>query len=423
MAKKTKSAQSVKTKTRDFDVVIIGGGLSGLTLACLLAPSGMRIACVDQQDPKTLSLADTRTTAISAGSRKILESAGIWGDLEKKSCPILDIEIRDGNGSPVLLDFLSDEIKGQAFGWIAENRDLRAAMARRLKSFKNITHMAPAKLAGFEVAEDQARVSLSGGQILSAQLVIGADGRASDMRKIMGVDTRAWDYRQQAIVCIVRHEHAHNHRAVEHFWPEGPFAILPMTDDPDQKAALKHRSAVVFTQHGQAGHGKTGHGKTAKKSLMEFTDHQFEAALAARFPGTYGAIELAGKRASYPLGFVHAASYIAPRAALVADAAHGIHPIAGQGLNLGFRDVSALASLLSDEFKAGRDIGAQTLLQNYERQRRIDNMAMAAFTDGLVRLFSNDILPIKALRRAGLRAVSKLPAAKRFFMRKAMGER
>jgi 2-octaprenyl-6-methoxyphenol hydroxylase len=408
----TKKKRAAKT-SKHFDVVIIGGGLSGLSLACLLGPSGLRVACIDQQDPATLSAADERTTAISAGSQKILEKAGLWQDLQSKACAIRDIQIRDGSASPVLLGFLSREVDGRAFGWIVENRDLRAALMQRVKTFKNISHIAPAKLQEIINSDHETSVSvtLENGDMLTASLVVGADGRGSAVRSAMGVTTRAWSYDQRATVCTVWHEHSHEHRAVEHFWPQGPFAILPMNDDPAKKAPFKHRSAVVFTEHGPD-----------SKSLMHFTDAQFETALAARFPDSYGAVHLATQRASYPLSLVHATSYIAPRMALIADAAHGIHPIAGQGLNLGFRDVEALSRLVIAAFEAGRDIGDPSILQEYERQRRADNVAMIAFTDTLVRLFSNDIMPVRALRKAGLRAVSKWPAAKRFFMRKAMGE-
>lgn len=382
------------------DVAIIGGGLAGLTLSCLLAKDGLKIVCIDQSVQNFSG--DLRTTAISYGSRKILEEAGIWKHLDGKTCAIENIDILDGD-SPVLLNFLSDEMEGKAFGWIVLNSDLRAAMTAQLKTFKNATHMQGKKVSGFDITENSATVKLHDKNLI-AKLVVGADGRNSFVREWMDMPVREWSYKQRAIVCNVEHQNPHNNIAVEHFWTEGPFAILPMADDENGN----HRSAVVFTEHGPE-----------KKSMKHLSDADFENELRAKFPESYGEIKLIGQRGIHPLGLVHASHYIAPRMALVADAAHGIHPVAGQGLNLGFRDVKALSDLLSD----AEDPGADDVLQSYQRARRFDNMAMVAVTDGLVRLFSNRSKTAKILRRAGLKAVAKLPAAKRFFMRQAMGDR
>lgn len=388
-----------------YDTVIIGGGPSGLTLSCLLGQQGLRVICLDQAAPKKSSENDLRTTAISYGSRKILEQAGIWS-LIAEACPIDDIRILDGR-SPLLLNFTSEEAGGKSFGWIVENTYLRSALMKRIGALETAHYEAPIRATDFRVEDDYAACILEDGHEIKARLLAGADGRGSFMRGWMGVDTHAWGYRQQAIVCTVAHEHPHNQAAVEHFWPSGPFAILPMSDDQNGR----HRSSVVFTEHGPR-----------SRSLMTLTDNTFEAALAERFPESYGDIKLISKRAAYPLGLIHATRYTAPRMALIADAAHGIHPIAGQGLNLGFRDIAALSELIGQAHEAGGDIGGQDILDRYERARRIDNMSMIAFTDGLNRLFGNDILPVRALRRAGLRAVAHFPPAKRFFMKRAMGE-
>lgn len=389
----------------DYDAVIVGGGLAGLSLACLLGGRGMAVACLDQAAPGGMAAQDLRTTAVSFGSRKILERAGIW-DKVKVSCPIEDIRILDGR-SPVLLQFLSAEA-GSAFGWIVDNADLRRAMAARIAGLPNVDHIAPAAVAGFEVTEDAAEVLLEDGRRLRARLAVGADGRQSFTRRWMKVDVRRWSYNQRAVVCAATHENPHHNIAVEHFWPEGPFAILPMADGPGGE----HRSSVVFTEHGKA-----------ERSWMHLSDSEFEAALAARFPPEYGAVRVTGRRAAFPLGLVHAAEYIRPRMVLVADAAHGIHPIAGQGLNLGFRDLDELDRLTGEAFAAGLDIGSAGLLETYQRRRRPDNMAMVAATDGLVRLFSTAFPPMALLRRAGLRAVARLRPARRFFMKQAMGDR
>ncbi|GJL85747.1 MAG: 2-octaprenyl-3-methyl-6-methoxy-1,4-benzoquinol hydroxylase [Micavibrio sp.] len=390
-----------------YDIAIIGGGLAGMSLACLLGDSGLSVACIDQADPEQQIKTDGRTTAVSYGSRKILEEAGIWDDLDQQACPIDDIRILDG-ASPVLLNFLSTEAEDKSFGWIADNSAIRKALLKRIQSLKTIDHLAPQKISDFAREDDHVKCLFQEGEAIKARLVIGADGRGSFTREWMGVRTREWNYRQRAVICAVEHEHPHDNMAVEHFWPSGPFAILPMADD--DKGI--HRSSVVFTEHGKK-----------KDSLMRLDNTEFEVELASRFPKEYGTVRMINERMCFPLSLIHAAEYIAPRMALVADAAHGIHPIAGQGLNLGFRDVKALADLVRGAHECGEDIGSDELLQTYQRQRRFDNMSMVAVTDGLVRLFSNNIPPVRFIRRAGLKAVSKFPPAKRFFMKQAMGDR
>lgn len=395
----------MKNKMCNYDVIIVGGGLAGLTLACLLGKAGIKTVCLDQADPKAQIL-DLRTTAISYGSSKILDDAGVWADMAKTACPIENIEILDGD-SPLLLNFLSSEVQDRAFGNIVENADLRKALLSKIKTLKSVSHIAPARVKDFNVTDTAAQAILETGETLSAQLIIGADGKNSSLREWMDIPTRQWNYNQRAVICCVAHENPHANIAVEHFWPEGPFAILPMSDDKNT-----HRSSVVFTEHGPE-----------KNSLMHFTDAEFEIALNARFPARYGAVKMIGKRAAYPLSLVHATRYIGPRMALIADAAHGIHPIAGQGLNLGFRDVSKIAQLLRGAFENNCDLGEASLLEEYQRARRFDNMSMVAVTDGLVRLFSNNHASMRLIRRAGLKLVSKLKPAKQFFMKQAMGDR
>jgi 2-octaprenyl-6-methoxyphenol hydroxylase len=387
--------------SKSYDIAVIGGGLAGLTLSCLAGKGGKNVICLDAAPPAQTN--DLRTTAISYGSRKILEEAGIWKNLSTVPCPIGDIKILDGD-SPLLLEFLKSESDGKIFGWIVENADLRAAMMKTLSALPNIEHRASVKVKDFSVEKNSATVILEDDKKITAKLIAGCDGKKSFTRDWMDVPVREWDYKQRAVICTAAHEHPHNNTAVEHFWPEGPFAILPMADGADGT----HRSSVVFTEHGPE-----------KESAMKLSDEAFNAELSKRFPESYGRVHMLGRRAVHPLSLVHAARYIAPRMCLVADAAHGIHPIAGQGLNLGFRDVKALADLV----KTAPDPGTVEILENYQRTRRFDNMAMVAVTDGLVRLFSNRIGPVRALRRTGLKLVGKLPAAKRFFIRQAMGDR
>jgi 2-octaprenyl-6-methoxyphenol hydroxylase len=395
------------------DVIIVGGGLAGLTLAALLGSLGARVACLDREPPEShLNAAyDGRTTAISYGSRKVLEAAGVWAALEKAgsgACPIRTIHILDGetSGRGVPLEFDSAEAGGRIFGWIVDNPDFRRCLFERVKALKTVRHVAPCAVTDFFVGADHVAVTTGNG-VFRAPLVIGADGRNSFTRAWMGLGTRAWSYRQQAVVCCAVHDNPHGNVAVEHFRREGPFAILPMSDD----AQGRHRSSVVWTNHADQG----------GNSPLHWNEDSFNAALTARFPAWYGQVRLHGKRAAFPLSLVHAHNYIGPRMALAAEAAHAIHPIAGQGLNMGFRDIASLAGLITAALKNGEDVGGDTLLQAYQRERRFDNMAMAGATDGLNRLFSNDLPAMALARHAGLKIVANWPRAKRFFMGQAMG--
>lgn len=403
-AKKSKEQNAV-----NYDVSIIGGGLSGLTLACLLGGDGIKVAVIDAADPDKPMAADERTTAISYGSSLILEEAGVWDALLPKGAPIHDIQILDG-GSPLLLNFLSHEVEGKPFGTIVLNGDIRAALHKKIGALESVTLIAPAKVSDFALMDDGqcVAVKLDSGEDITTRLAIGADGRKSFMRDWLDIDVRSWDYRQRAVICQVAHENPHDNVAVEHFYPEGPFAILPMADAEDGT----HRSSVVFTEHGPEA-----------RSWMRVSRNAFDLALQNKFPARYGDVKMLGERSVYPLGLVHASRYIAPRMALMADAAHGIHPIAGQGLNLGYRDVKEMAALVREAYANGEDIGAPALLETYQRRRRPDNVAMIAFTDGLVRLFSNNFPPLRLMRRAGLKAVGKFPRAKRFFMKQAMADK
>lgn len=401
-----RATKSTAVKIED-DVVIVGGGHAGCTMAALLASHNVSVICIDQDDPAaTLSQAfDGRTTAISFGSQRVIAAAGAWEQLEYDACPIRDIKIME-SGSPVLLEFLVNEIGSPALGWILENRKIRQSLYQQLRSLPLAQHIAPAKVIGFTQERARTAVNLSDGRSVFGKIIIGADGRNSFTREWMGICTRGWKYNQRALVCVVTHEKPHKNTAIEDFRSEGPFAILPMMDD--EKGL--HRSSIVWTEHSHD-----------KDSALYWNEASFNAALNERFPDFYGVVELSGKRFSYPLGLTHAQQYTAPRMALVADAAHAIHPIAGQGLNMGFRDIAALSELIIEAVSNGKDPGSPDLLQAYENSRRMDNMAMAGATDSLNRLFSNDIDPVRAIRKLGLRAVQKIPQARRFFMKQAMG--
>lgn len=397
-----------KNKKNHADVIIIGGGLAGLTLSCLLGTHDIKVICIDRvpYNESVVPAFDGRTTAISYGSQKVMAAANSWNGLEEHACPIRTIQILDGANSPVRLEFSSEEVGDRIFGWILENRLIRKSLFQQLKSLKTVQHKAPYIVSDFTVNNDHVNVHTNEGDVFTAPLVVGADGRQSFTREWMGIGTRDWSYKQNAVVCTVEHQNPHNFVAVEHFHEQGPFAILPMTDS----SKGHHRSSVVWTEHGPT-----------KNSAINFSAESFDAALTARFPDWYGKVKLTGQRFSYPLGLIHAHSYIGERMALIADAAHGIHPIAGQGLNMGLRDVAVISDLIVKTHEQGHDIGNADLLSEYERERKADNVGMAAATDGLNKLFSNNFPPLSIARKIGLRAVSKLPPAKKFFMNQAMG--
>ena len=393
---------------KKYDVIIVGGGLAGLSLSCRLGAGGVCVLCLDRE-PAAVRLDagfDGRTTAISAGSATILDKAGLWDHLQPRGCAINGIDILDGD-SPTLLNFDKTEVAGAPFGWIIENQFLRRVMLGHVRNLKNVTHLSPANVVDFRRDDASISAILDDGSEFSAPLLIGADGKSSLVREWAGIGTRNWSYRQRALVCVVNHEGPHDNVAVEHFRASGPFAVLPMLDD----ANGNHCSSIVWTEHG-----------SVKNSAVHYDPSTFDAALTARFPARYGAVRQAGPRYTYPLNFAHAHNYIAPRLALVAEAAHAIHPIAGQGLNLGLRDIDVLTDLLIAAHTRGEDFGDTKLLETYQRGRRPDNTKMAAATDTLNRLFANDIGSMRNLRRLGLRTVSRLSPAKQFFMRQAMGK-
>lgn len=398
----------------DTQIVIIGGGLSGLTMGLRLAQSGFDVMCIERaarpdyldHDNDIPSEPDRRTLAISYGSSKVLERAGVWDEMVSKGAAITGIDVLD-SASPVLLHMDAGETEAPGFGWVIEAAHMLGVLRRAADKCANLEVIYGEALDDLSVEAEGAAVTLSSGRHITAQLVIGADGRGSKLRQLAGIQARSRSYHQDAIVCCVAHEHPHDGLAVEHFWPEGPFAILPRTDLEDGR----HASAVVLTEHGGQG----------ADSLMSLSDAEFEMALKVRFPERYGVVSLASERKIYPLGLVHAERYVGHRVALIADAAHGIHPIAGQGVNLGLRDVEALVKILDEAREAGDDIGSLEMLQGYQRARRADNMAMIAFTNTLNYVFSIKGSGAQVVRRLGMAAIRKFPRLKRFIVDQAMG--
>ena len=387
------------------DILIIGSGMAGLSLAALLAQHGLVVMVVDREDPAAMAAEsfDVRTVALSAGSRDILQPLGIWDEMVRHAAPITSIDVQEGH-DPFLLNFQAGETASEAFGWIFPNHVVRgalyeAALNHGVKFVQGVLK---------NISGESVTAILQSGDTISAQLLIGADGRFSRVRDLIGVDGITLPYHQAAWVGMVVHEHPHQGLAVERFYDTGPFAVLPFIDD----AQGRHRSAIVWTQD-LAKHQKT----LAVPDLPVLT-----AQLKSLFDDRYGAIEAVGKWASYPLSLYHAKQMTAARVALISDAAHAIHPIAGQGLNLGMRDVAVLCELLVAAREAQQDLGSPAVLEAYQRRRRADVFAMVAATDLLNRLFGTKLRSVRWLRSAGLGLVDKIPALKDFFMRTAMGK-
>jgi len=389
------------------EVLIIGGGMAGMTLANALAGAGVETIVVDSAPQESLLDAgyDGRASAIAHGSAQLFRGIGLWPFLEAEAGPILDIRVADGTvedgPGALFLHYDHAEVGDLPFGYMVENRAIRRALFEQAEALPALQRIAPARVA--ELTRDTAGVVavLEDGRRVAGRLAVGAEGRNSPTREAAGIGVTGWSYDQTAIVCTVAHERNHCGVAVEYFLPSGPFAMLPMTG---------RRSNIVWTER-----------PDLAARFLALDDAAFLAELHRRFGDWLGAIELAGPRFSYPLGLQHAARYTDRRLALIGDAAHAIHPIAGQGLNLGLRDVAALAEAVVDARRLGLDIGDADVLRRYERWRRFDSVLLASVTDGLNRLFSNDIPPLRLARDLGLAAVGRMPPLKRFLMRHAMG--
>ncbi len=385
------------------DIVIIGAGLTGGVMAVALASAGLLCVVVDHQAPPE-QLApefDGRASAIAQAPKQMLDRLGIWSRVPAEDSPILDIRVSDGE-SRLFLHYDHEEVGVPALGYMVENRHLRFAVQQAVQEADGVQLMAPADISAIEAGPDMTIVTLKDGRRIAARMVIAADGRRSWTREQAGIQVTAWDYGQTGFVCTVAHEHPHQYVAHERFLPAGPFAILPLSDN---------RASIVWTEK-----------DPAAAYIKSMDDKAYMAALARRFGDFLGELELVSPRWAYPLSLQFARSSTAERLALIGDASHAMHPIAGQGLNMGLRDVAALAEVLTDAHRLGLDIGAAHVLEGYERWRGFDNMLMLASTDGLNRLFSNDLPPVRLARDLGLAAVNKIGPLKKAFMRHAMGQ-
>lgn len=399
----------------NFDVVIGGGGFAGMTLGLALArslPQDFRIAIIDRADPgEATSLAsDGRASALSAASTQMLNCLGVWSHVADEAQPIRDIDITDSSLEaairPTVLHYentLSDAgtPNDKPASWMVENFRLRNALAICTDEMPSITWLAPDSLESFEVDDHGVTVALASGRDCRGRLLIASDGRRSKIRDAAGIKTVNWAYSQLGIVTTVGHEKPHNDTAIQHFLPSGPFAILPLKGN---------RSSLVWTEDEKRG-----------REIMKLDDAAFLGELEQRFGRRLGAVELAGPRMAYPMETHLARTYIAPRLALIGDAAHGVHPIAGQGLNLALRDVAALTEVLVDTARLGLDIGAGEPLERYEQWRRFDNTLSTFVFDGFNRLFSSDNTALRAFRDFGLGLVDRSPSLKKMFVEEAAG--
>lgn len=398
---------------RIAEVAICGGGFAGLTQALALVRClgpGLDVVVLDRESATcgAMQPEDARAVAISASSRKLLGAIGIWQELERVAEPVRRIEITDSGLDaglrPVLLAWDNDieELDGQSTAaHIVPLPALMAALERAVVDEPEIETIRPAAVAGMTAEPFAARITLADGASIAARLAVAADGRASALREAAGIKTVGWPYAQIGIAVTIEHECDHNGVAVQHFLPAGPFAILPLPG---------RRSCVTWTESEAEG-----------RRIMALDDEGFLAELDLRCGGRLGQLKLAGPRRAWPLSLHLARAYVAPRLALIGDAAHGVHPIAGQGLNLAFRDVAALTEVIADAARTGLDIGDGAALERYERWRRFDSMLAAGAFDALNRLFSRDSRLLRSAREVGLQLVDRVPALKRTLVSEAAG--
>lgn len=394
---------------RSFDIVISGASFAGLALARALLSafgSGIRIAIVDRAPRKDTSAPDARAFALSAGARRMLDTLGIWNAIADQSQAVTEIEITDSSLNagvrPVWLRYDNHvEEDGAPASHIVPASILERALFDSIASDPGLTIIAPNEITRFADSGSHLSITLQDGTELTTPLLVGAEGRRSASRDGAGIKTVGWRYGQTAIVTTIAHERPHGGRAIQHFLPAGPFAILPLPGN---------RSCLTWTEDAEEA-----------KRILALDDQGFLAEVETRVAGRLGNVEVAGPRQAWPLEMHLARAYVAPRFALVGDAAHGVHPIAGQGVNLAFRDVAALSEIVADTLRLGLDPGSMESLGRYEKWRRFDSFVSAAGFDGLNKLFSSDHTLVRAARDFGLGVVDRLPGLKRRLVTEAAG--
>lgn len=391
----------------DTDILIVGGGLNGTALALALAQVGFDTTLIDALPAEKRREADFdgRGYALALTSQRMLAALGVWDGIRDQGQPILDIKVSDGRpgegASPYFVHFDHHEIEEGPMGHMMEDRFLRRALLDRVAKEDRITHLQSTQVIQHEIQAGRVVVTLDSGKTVQGRLLVGCDGRQSAVAQRSGIRRTGWDYAQASLVCAVEHELPHNGCAHQLFLPAGPLAILPLPGN---------RSSIVWTERNDRAN-----------EIHGLSDTEYLACLRPCFGEFLGDVQLAGARFKYPLGLSLAQSFVADRVALVGDAAHGIHPLAGQGLNLGLRDVAALAEVLADAARRGQDIGSSTALNPFEQWRRFDTAVLAVATDGINRVFSNDNPVLRTARDFALGAVQSVPSARRSMIRQAAG--
>lgn len=386
------------------DIIIIGGGLVGLTTAIGLDQAGFSVTVIDRlpRGDMTLESFDGRSAALAYAPCQLLDVLGIWDYMQPDAQPILEIRVTDGRKPSLMhLHFDNEELGDGPLGHLMENRHTRLALMRRLQDCQNVTWLDGETVTDIDRTAGAISITLESGQKIDGKLLVGADGRHSQVRTWAEFPLTKWDYGQSGIVCTMVHELSHCGIAHEKFLPSGPFAILPLTGN---------RSSIVWSEKNHL-----------VDTIMGLSDRAFESELQRRVGDFLGKVSVIGGRWAYPLQLHYCDHFIADRVTLVGDACHGMHPIAGQGLNLGLRDVAALIETLVTHARAGMDIGSMTVLEDYQTWRRVDNAMLLSVTDGLTRLFSNGNPVLKHARETGLAIVDKIGPAKKFFMAHARG--
>lgn len=402
------NAGGMSSPVSSYDVIISGASAAGLSLALALAEASegeLRIALIDRTWPPSAVRGDVRAYAFSAASRHMMQALGAWKAVAPNAQPVHRIDITDSRLDdgirPVVLTYDNTVDDGEPATHIVPGSEIVSALAHRVADFLAIDRITPGEIASFESGSAGLEVTLVGGRRLRARLLVSAEGRQSSLREKAGIKIIGWPYEQTGIVTWVAHERPHESTAIQHFLPAGPFAILPLTGD---------RSCITWSENaGEA------------RRILALGDEAFMAEVEKRFGGRLGAITMVAGRQSWPLSMHLARSYVADRFALIGDAAHGVHPIAGQGLNLALRDAAALAEVLIDAARLGLDIGNAEVLSRYERWRRFDSAVSTAAFDGLNRLFSSDNAVLRAVRDAGLGLVDRMPGVKQLLVTEAAG--
>ncbi len=391
-------------RNRTHDLIICGGGMVGATLAAALGDSPLRIAVIDLHKARQRWPRESwgiRTCALTRASQHILDNVGAWeGMVRRRVHPYSDMYVWDATGSGSV-HFSAADVGEPNLGHIVENRVIQAALAKRLTELSNVELICPARIDALEFREERVEVALEGGRELSAALLVGADGRDSWVRRQAGITTHGWEYRQTAVITVARTERHHRDTAWQRFTTEGPLAFLPLAEG--------HSSIVwsVTPEHAE--------------QLLEMEEGPFMEQLGQSFEHTLGRVEWIAERAAFPLRLQHASRYIRPRLVLAGDAAHAIHPLAGQGVNLGLADAATLAEVIAQAWSSRRDIGQPATLRRYERWRKSDNIPMMGAMDGFKRLFGSELTPLCWARNLGLTLTDVLPPIKRGFIRHAMG--